>query len=67
LQPESQEAKMQLEFGRVKMGISPLASHGREKHRKESKEQLLAKVLLVVRNKRNLLISEISHQKFLSG
>jgi hypothetical protein len=41
--PESQEAKMQLEFGRVKMGISPLASHGREKHRKESKEQLLAK------------------------
>jgi hypothetical protein len=48
--PESQEAKMQLEFGRVKMGISPLASHGREKHRKESKEQLLAKVFLVVRS-----------------
>lgn len=44
MQHESVEAEPEFEFGRVKMGVGPVATLGREKKRKESKEKLLAKV-----------------------
>jgi len=41
--PDSHDAEGEMEFGRVKMGIGPVATPGRTK--KESKEKLLAKAI----------------------
>lgn len=46
MQPDSHDAEGEMEFGRVKMGIGPVATPGRTK--KESKEKLLAKVLFTL-------------------
>lgn len=46
MQPDSHDAEGEMEFGRVKMGIGPVATTGRTK--KDSKEKLLAKVLFTL-------------------
>lgn len=48
MQPDSHDPEGEMEFGRVKMGIGPVATPGRTK--KESKEKLLAKVLFTLFN-----------------